>query len=266
MNAIVTAPPAIPPELTGGRFKAIAIGRDDAVLIHQDGTLEAVTLKPALKSVPTGSYNAVTVGSGFAVAIKEDETLKAWGLDGPPSDPSITGLLNAPEGGSFKQVEASVFYSLALHEDGTLYGWGRPANGVYVLDGWTKAPEDPANFFRPGETYKAIAAGNAHALAILPDGRVTGWGDNAGGALQAPTHLRFKAVAAGWGFSIGLQTDGTLWGWGTPKALPPISQGWTFASQDWTQYGNTGQYFVEGERFNLISAAAFHVMAVTAGN
>ena len=115
-----------------------------------------------------------------------------------------------------------------------------------------------------------MTAGNVHALAIEPDGTVMGWGDGTGGALQAPEGVRFKQVAAGWGFSIGLATDGTLWGWGTPFHLtvPPApfpTTEWTFASQGWTRYGDTENYFVPGKRFKSIAAAAFHVMAITAG-
>jgi alpha-tubulin suppressor-like RCC1 family protein len=112
----------------------------------------------------------------------------------------------------------------------------------------------------------AIAAGNVHALAIRPDGTVTGWGNGTRGALHAPAHVQFKAVGAGWGFSIGLDTDGTLWGWGTPVQSPFAAQAWTFASVGWTRFGDSEQYYVSGERFKSIAAAAFHVMAITAGD
>jgi alpha-tubulin suppressor-like RCC1 family protein len=266
---------SIPAGLAAEKFRAIAIGRDDAVLIRQDGTLEPVGGEDSpLKPAPAGSYSAVAVAAVHAVAIANDGKLKAWGSDNyPPPNGPLTGLLNAPEGGPFKAVDARVLYSLALHEDGTLYGWGHGAHGVYVLEGWTATPEDPAIFYQPGQSFKAIAAGNVHALAIKPDGTVTGWPDGTvtgletQGALEAPAHVRFKAVAAGWGFSIGLQTDGTLWGWGTPVAPRfPGAQAWTFDSQGWTRFGDTGQYYVPGERFKLIAAAAFHIMAVTAGH
>jgi alpha-tubulin suppressor-like RCC1 family protein len=202
-----------------------------------------------------------------AVAVASDGSLKAWGSDSFPSPGgTLTGLLNAPEGRPFKAVDASVLYSLALHQDGTLYGWGHEAHGINVLDGWTATPEHPAIFYRPGETFKAIAAGNVHALAIRPDGTVTGLGNTAQGALAAPAQVRFKEVAAGWGFSIGLETNGTLWGWGTPVKSPFAAQGWTFASLGWTRSGDTEHYFVPGQRFKLIAAAAFHIMAVTAGH
>ena len=260
-------PPPIPAALATERFNSIAIGRNDAVLIQLDGSLAAFGRTSAIVDVPSGFYKAVSVSAAYAVAIGDDGRLKAWGLDSHStvSGPT-TGLLNAPKGGVFKEVDSIVLYSLALHEDGTIYGWGSEgSNGTNVLDGWTPTPEDPRIFYLPGESYKAISAGNVHALAIRPDGSVTGWGNGSGGALDPPTHVRFKAIDAGWGYSIGLSTDGILWGWGTPTKSPFAAQAWTFASLGWQRHGNTDQYYVPDERFKSISAGAFHIMAITAG-
>lgn len=260
-------PPPIPAALAAEKFRDITIGRDDAVLIRQNGTLAAFGRNAAVTTVPAGSFRAIAVAAVHAVAVASDGTLKAWGSDSfaSPGGP-LTGLLNAPEGGPFKAVDASVLYSLALHQDGTLYGWGHEAHGVFVLDGWTAMPGDSPIYHLPGETFKAIAAGNVHALAIRPDGTVTGWGNGAQGALTAPSHVRFKAIAAGWGFSIGLEANGTLWGWGTPVKSPFAAQGWTFASLGWSRSGDTEHYYVPQKRFKLIATAAFHIMAVTAGH
>jgi hypothetical protein len=246
------------------------MGRDDAVLIRQDGTLAAFGRSALIANVPAGFYRAVTVAGVHAVAIGDDGNLTAWGSDiAPPPSPPLTGLLNAPQGGPFKEVDSRTLYSLALHEDGTIYGWGQAANGTNVLAGWTPTPEDSANFYVPGEVFKTMSAGNVHALAVRPDGTVAGWGNATGGALAPPTHVKFKAVAAGWGFSLGLSTDGILWGWGTPIRLvsPPgpfPTQAWTFASEGWTRYGDSQHYYIPNERFQSISAAAFHAMAITA--
>jgi alpha-tubulin suppressor-like RCC1 family protein len=258
--------PTIPPALAAERFRSAALGRDDAVLIRQNGSLAAFGKNPPVASVPGGSYRAVAVAAVHAVAIADDGKLEAWGSDSftLPDGSVLSGLLNAPESGTYKEVDASVLYSLALREDGTLFGWGHEAQGFNVLAGWTPTPEDPGIFYRPNEAFKAIAAGNVHALAIQPNGTVTGWGNPS--ALGAPTHVRFKAVSAGWGFSIGLQTDGTLWGWGKPVAAPGAAQAWTFGSVGWTPYGDSGHYYVPGERFKTIATAAFHVMAIKAGN
>jgi alpha-tubulin suppressor-like RCC1 family protein len=256
----------MPNALATEKFHGVALGRDDAVLTRPDGTLVAFGQNAPVKSVPAGSFHAVTVAAVHAVAIAHDGALTTWGSDSSTllSGDVVTGLLNAPKGGPFKEIAARVLYSLALHEDGTLFFWGHEPTGNF-LDRWVATPEDPKIFHFPGETFKAIAAGNVHALAIQPDGKVTGWGDEKGGALQPPAHVRFKAIAAGSGFSIGLETNGTLWGWGTPAKSPFAAQVWTFASQDWTRYGDSEHYFIPDERFKLIAAAAFHIMAITAG-
>ena len=237
-------------------------------MIRSDGTLAGFGQTASVRNVPAGSYHAVAVAAVHAVAIAHDGSLMTWGSDSSPlvTGAVVTGLLNAPEGGPFKEVAARVLYSLALHEDGTLFFWGQKPSGTNFLDGWVPTPEDPKIFHFPGETFKAIAAGNVHALAIRPDGNVTGWGNETGGALQPPAHVRFKAVAAGAGFSIGLETNGTLWGWGTPAKSSVTAQAWTFASQGWTRYGDSEHYYIPGERFKSIAAAAFHIMAITAGS
>jgi hypothetical protein len=253
-------PPPIPDSLAAERFHAVSIGRDDAALIRLDGTLAAFGQHEAIKNVPAGTYSDVAVAVVHAVAIADDGALVTWGSD--------AGLLHAPGGGPFKQVEATLLYSLALHEDGTLYGWGRAAQGTFVLAGWTPTPEDPQILYVPDKKFKAIAAGNVHALAIqVEEGTVEGWGNGTGGALQAPEGVKFKEVAAGWGFSVGLATDGTLWGWGTPHSItiPFATDVWTFASQGWTRHGDSDHYFIPNQRFRSIAAAAFHVMAITAG-
>lgn len=251
-------PLAIDEALLAEKFHGITLGRDDAVLIRADGTLAGFGRSPAIRSVPAGHFHAVAVSAVHAVAIARDGTLTTWGTDSPQ------GVLNWPRGGPFKEVSARVLYALALHADGTLFGWGHQAHGTNVLEGWVPTPADPAILYVPGESFKAIAAGNVHALAIRQDGTLMGWGNAAGGALAAPTHVRFKAVAAGWGFSIGLTTDGVLWGWGTPMKSPYAAHGWTFASQGWTRHEDTQLYYVPDERFKEIAAAAFHVMALTA--
>ena len=253
-------PGDIPGVIAAENFRTIAIGRDDAVLIRPDGTLMAFGQTTLVTSVPAGSYRAVTVAAKHAVAIANNGTLIAWGSNDPLS------LLNVPIGGPFRATSASLLYSIALHEDGTLYGWGAGARGVYVLENWTPTPQDSTIRYIPGQIFKSVAAGNVHALAIRQDGTVEGWGKNHHGAIEPPPHVRFKEVDAGWGYSIGLSTDGTLWGWGRVTDDPGTPPPWTFASQGWARHGNSEHYYVPGERFKSIAAAAFHVMAIKAGH
>ena len=110
-------------------------------------------------------------------------------------------------------------------------------------------------------------------LAVRPDGTVRGWGNNSGGALDAPPHVRFKAVGAGFGYSVGISCDGILWGWGTPVSSPipppayrnpPPSQSWSFESAGWTRHGDSAYWYIPDERFKSVGASAFHISAIAA--
>lgn len=264
-------PPTTPDAIAVEKFLAADISRDDVVLIRQNRTLAAFGHNEAVINVPVGTYRSVSIAVPYAVAIAEDGTLATWGSNSftLTTGEIVTGLLNAPKTGRFKEVSAIVIYSLALQVDGSLYGWGCCGSGTPInifsgfFSGWAPTPEDQTIYYIPDQKFKAISAGNRHALAIRSNGTVMGWGDNSGGALTPPEHVRFNTVAAGFGFSIGLSTNGTLWGWGTPAQSPFATEGWSFADQGWTRYGNTEHYYVSDMRFKSISAAAFHIMAIT---
>ncbi len=68
---------------------------------------------------------------------------------------------------------------------------------------------------------KAIATGSSHALAVMNDGTVVGWGDNYYGQLAVPAGLSgVVAVAAGAQSSVALKGDGAVVGWGTNPTVP----------------------------------------------
>ncbi len=66
---------------------------------------------------------------------------------------------------------------------------------------------------------KAIAAGEAHALALKEDGTVIGWGDSLSGQSKPPSGLTtVEAIAAGGFHSLALKRDGTVVAWGLNSA------------------------------------------------
>lgn len=66
---------------------------------------------------------------------------------------------------------------------------------------------------------KAIAAGEAHALALKEDGTVIAWGDSLSGQSKPPSGLtNVEAIAAGGFHSLALKRDGTVVAWGLNSA------------------------------------------------
>jgi alpha-tubulin suppressor-like RCC1 family protein/sugar lactone lactonase YvrE len=61
-----------------------------------------------------------------------------------------------------------------------------------------------------------VVMGDVHALALMRDGTVVGWGDDTYGEATTPALLgAVTSVAAGRGFSLALKRDGTVAAWGS---------------------------------------------------
>jgi alpha-tubulin suppressor-like RCC1 family protein len=68
----------------------------------------------------------------------------------------------------------------------------------------------------------AVAAGQAHSLALKYDSTVVAWGDNFAGKTSVPAGLsNVIAVAAGWEHSLALKSDGTVVAWGAGQTNNP---------------------------------------------
>lgn len=79
---------------------------------------------------------------------------------------------------------------------------------------------------QPPMTWKTVANGLYHTVAIRSDGTLWAWGGNQYGQLGNGTYLdggfpeqigtasNWKAIACGQSHTVALQTNGTLWAWG----------------------------------------------------
>ncbi|RME93108.1 MAG: hypothetical protein D6766_08780 [Verrucomicrobia bacterium] len=71
----------------------------------------------------------------------------------------------------------------------------------------------------------AVAGGEFHSLALLPDGRLAAWGLDERGQTAVPTALRAVAIAAGAQHNLALGLDGRVFAWGANDAgqtnMPP---------------------------------------------
>ncbi|NLH41895.1 MAG: hypothetical protein GX448_08645 [Planctomycetes bacterium] len=84
-----------------------------------------------------------------------------------------------------------------------------------------------------GSDYIAIAAGDAHGLALKSDGTIVAWGQNDDGECEVPAGT-YKAVGAGADFSLAIRTDGTIaaWGYNGQRQVSGVPEGSDFVAVD----------------------------------
>lgn len=107
----------------------------------------------------------------------------------------------------------------ALHA-GQLRTWGLDRDGQV-----TRTPA--------GTDFVAIAAGDAHGLALRADGVVVAWGQNDDGECDVPAGT-YKAIGAGADFSLAIRTDGSIAAWGDngQRQISGVPAGYDFVAVD----------------------------------
>jgi len=83
---------------------------------------------------------------------------------------------------------------------GQVRAWGSDSNG--------QVSRLPA-----GEGYIAVAAGDAHGLALRSDGTIVAWGQNSSGECTVPAGI-YRSIGAGAEFSLAIRTNGSIAAWG----------------------------------------------------
>lgn len=176
----------------------------------------------------------IAAGSDHALAVKKDGTVWAWGYNefgqlGVPSGTVTTALPMQVAGlGGVKAVSAGDGYSLALKTDGTVWGFGINQSGELGLGTTFHSTNTPQQVYGLTNVV-SIDAGSHHALAVLEDGTVWGWGNTLNGQVNqrnqwgpsyhtTPQQIaleQVKAVSAGENFSLALKQDGTVWAFGS---------------------------------------------------
>ncbi|MEX2236826.1 MAG: protein kinase [Dehalococcoidia bacterium] len=143
---------------------------------------------------------AIAAGFGHSLAVRSDGTVVAWGWDqhgqlgdgdgsaaqcanGPcaPTPVEVSGLANV------SNVAAGGGHSLALLDDGTVMAWGWDAfgqlgDGPDVVGSCGGLACSPLPVQVPGvDDAVAIGAGGGGSVALLGDGIVVAWGEDAAG-------------------------------------------------------------------------------------
>ena len=100
-------------------------------------------------------------------------------------------------------------------------------DGVSVAVGWGYDSQGKATPPAGLTDVVAVAAGNAHGLALKDDGTVVGWGGNIDGVATPPAGLtNVVAISAGRQHSLALKADGSVVAWGSNndgQATPPAN-------------------------------------------
>ena len=247
---------------SGDRF-SLALRSDGGVFgwgSNSDGQLGDGTVTP-FKDTPVrvlgvgGSgflrnIKSIAAGDHFSLAMNAKGSVFAWGSNdsgqlgnnNPPTDSPVPVQVLGVGGKGFLHdivsVSAGDNHAVALRSDGTVLAWGNNSDGQL---GNNNAPTDspvPVQVLGIGGVgilsgVKAIVAGEFFNLALLYDGTVVAWGDNANGQLgnnNAPTDspvpvqvlgpggvgfLRhIVALAGGNRHSLALSADGRVYAWG----------------------------------------------------
>jgi alpha-tubulin suppressor-like RCC1 family protein len=169
-----------------------------------DGGSSAIPVQSAglLGNGNLTNITAVAGGSTHSLALRSNGTVVAWGNDtfGQLGNGAATdnGTSNAPVEVSnltnVVAIGAGGQHSIALRRDGTVWTWGNDGSGQLGMGGGPPNDCDPGAGTRlcantPVQVLGiggsglltnviAIAAGNAHNLALRSDGTVVAWGDD----------------------------------------------------------------------------------------
>jgi alpha-tubulin suppressor-like RCC1 family protein len=198
----------------------ISGGASHTLAIHANGTVTAwgynsygqlgdgAQTESATPVPVSGLSNVVAVDAGYEhnLALLANGTVMAWGdnLDGelgfPISGPETCGTnapcskvpIQVPGLSDVVAVAADYYFSVALLANGTVMTWGNDyygqlGDGVGVQSGCA-CVDHPVPV--PGVSgVMAISIGEDHVMALLGNGTVTTWGENADGQIGNGTDI-----------------------------------------------------------------------------
>jgi alpha-tubulin suppressor-like RCC1 family protein len=181
---------------------------------------------------------AIAAGEEHSLALLSNGEVSAWG-NGESGQLGDGNLHNKKEAVSVRKltgvvaIAAGEEHSLALLSNGTIEAWGANSEGQ-LGDGTFAGPQTCT--YGPCSTLRvpvsglggvvAIAAGGDHSLALLSNGTVMAWGENASGQLGNGTTANSDvpvavnglsgvvAIAAGQEHSLARLANGTVMAWG----------------------------------------------------
>lgn len=196
------------------------------------GRLEFTAVPPDAMETPVTS-RSLSASQTFSCAITSG-TLRCWGdnVDGQLGTGDTTLRLDAtviaPER-AWRAVVAGTQHTCALAEAGEVYCWGDNANGQLGVGDFNARLVADTPVPLPAAVVE-LEGRDANTCAVLVDGGLQCWGDNAEGQLANNTNMdsplpvnvmpasTWSHVSSGQAHTLAIATDGTLWGSGRNNA------------------------------------------------
>jgi hypothetical protein len=147
--------------------------------------------QPYWRKDALGACKQVAASGWYSAALRENGTVAVWGGDSGIDDD--IGLLNVPSiltnpyaDHLCCQIALGQYHMLALLDDGTIVTWGYDCHYGEYDNGRCSAGDDDEictseegkYWVLSGLNAVAVAAGAAHSVALLANGRVISWGLN----------------------------------------------------------------------------------------
>jgi alpha-tubulin suppressor-like RCC1 family protein len=266
---------------------AISAGENHTLALKSDGTVwawgandhgqlgnnsleEAASYSnvPVQVSIPiplTDKVTAIAAGTEFSLAVDSNGAVWAWGRNDIgqlgsstlyPNDQYIPVQITMPAtAAKITQIAAGIYHALAVDANGAVWAWGSNSNGQLGDNSTTDStsPVQVKGLSGVGNISGVtnVAAGAFYSLALMSNGTVAGWGQNAAGQLgngsntdsAVPVSVinlpAVTAISAGFSQTLALTSAGAVWAWGDDSA-GELGNGTETGSNTPQQNGFTG--------------------------
>jgi RHS repeat-associated protein len=203
----------------GGKHGCAALANGSAICwgSNNGGQLGNGTTTPSLVPVPVsglGGASKVYAGLGASCALLTDGTMRCWGNNsrgalgnGTTTDSSVPVAVNISNvsTAAFGQGTACVVVS------GAVYCWGDNRQGQVGSGVTSPSQLTPAAVVGLPSAAARVAVGQIHACALLTNGQVYCWGNNASGQLGTGNLVTSLSPVQVQGLGVGI-TDLSTWG------------------------------------------------------
>jgi alpha-tubulin suppressor-like RCC1 family protein len=204
----------------------------DGTMIDQLSPVQTVGMTNAI-AVAAASFSSLALDNAGDVFGWGDNT---FGTLGDGTSTAMSGLVQTILPLPAVSLVAGSNHAYAILNDGSLYAWGYNGQGQ-VGDGTTTNALTPKLVSGLPATVANVASGSDHVLALLTNGALYAWGDNAYGQLGignttdalVPVQLTLPGgatsiidVATKVSASFALDSSGQIWGWGDNLYTSPV--------------------------------------------